>query len=223
MFAEPGLPLAEIPFAADGGLNLRFYRKSSFRRFSIAELIQSQVRQEAGEKALVPAAAFQGQDRHHRPDRPGPARQPPNSGQCHRLRLRTARHGAGQPAAARLHPRDRSPAAVAAGAAGHPPAEPVPVQDQGASKCSCWRRWASSCWRWPANFLLFRLGFDLDFIPLFLGLVACRGYDAYHRYQRVRREKKFIEKAFKNYLSDSLLAEIMKNPGACTWAARKSW
>ena len=49
---------------------------------------------------------------------------------------------------------------------------------------------------------------------MFLGLVAVSGYDAYNRYQRVRREKKFIQKAFKDYLSDSLLAEVMKNPGA---------
>ena len=63
------------------------------------------------------------------------------------------------------------------------------------------------------NFILFRAGFDLDFIPLFLGLVICSGYDAYIRYQRVRREKKFIEGAFKGYMSDSLLAEIKKNPG----------
>ncbi len=62
------------------------------------------------------------------------------------------------------------------------------------------------------NLFLFFSGLDLDFIPLFIGLVSCSGYDAYNRYQRVRREKKFIQNAFKNYLSDSLLAEIMKNP-----------
>jgi adenylate cyclase len=62
------------------------------------------------------------------------------------------------------------------------------------------------------NLILFNSGLDLDFIPLFIGLVTCSGYDAYNRYQRVRREKKFIQNAFKNYLSDSLLAEIMKNP-----------
>ena len=45
-----------------------------------------------------------------------------------------------------------------------------------------------------------------------LGLVLTTANDVYERYRRVRREKKFIQNAFKNYLSDSLLAEIMKNP-----------
>jgi adenylate cyclase len=71
------------------------------------------------------------------------------------------------------------------------------------------------------NLLLFNSGCDLDFIPMFIGLVACSGYDAYNRYQRVRREKKFIQNAFKNYLSDSLLAEVMKNPGALNLGGEK--
>jgi adenylate cyclase len=58
LFANPQLSLAEIPFAADSGLNLKFYKKNSFRRFSISELIQSQVRLEARQKAVVAAIDF---------------------------------------------------------------------------------------------------------------------------------------------------------------------
>ena len=54
LYAEPRLDLDDIPFAADGGLNLRFYRKDSFRAYAISELIQSQVRREAGEEPVVP-------------------------------------------------------------------------------------------------------------------------------------------------------------------------
>ena len=62
------------------------------------------------------------------------------------------------------------------------------------------------------NFFLFKQGIDQDFSPIFLGLVLTTANDVYDRYRRVRREKKFIQNAFKNYLSDSLLAEIIKNP-----------
>ncbi|TFG74834.1 MAG: CHASE2 domain-containing protein, partial [Chrysiogenales bacterium] len=58
LFADPRLLLAEIPFAADGGLNLKFYQPTSFRRHSISELIQSQVRLEAGEPPSLDTTAF---------------------------------------------------------------------------------------------------------------------------------------------------------------------
>jgi adenylate cyclase len=210
-FAEPGLPLERIPFAADGGLNLRFLRRGSFRSYSISQLIQSQVRIESGEKAILPASAFRDKIVLIGPtalglldNRPTPVNATGSGFELHATAL------------ANLLQRDF-----------------IRVIDP---------RWqwlfvllaiillnrllcGIKALQWQLllalgvilaaaamNFLLYFLGFDLDLLPLCLGLVACAGYDAYQRYQRIRREKKFIEKAFKGYMSDALLAEVKKNP-----------
>jgi adenylate cyclase len=58
LFVDPGLTIQQIPFADDGGLNLKFYQRGSFQRYSISELIQSQVRLEAGQAAVIAAEKF---------------------------------------------------------------------------------------------------------------------------------------------------------------------
>ncbi|MDD8012702.1 MAG: adenylate/guanylate cyclase domain-containing protein [Acidobacteriota bacterium] len=211
MYAEPGLVLQEVPFAADGGLNLRFYRKDSFRTYAISELIQSQVRREAGEEPLVPAAELKG-----------------------RIVV------IGATATGLLDNRANPVNASGSGFELHATAMANLLQRDFIRILDPWLQWLLvllaiavlnlflsriKALPWQlllalavillalvGNFILFYLGVDLDFLPLFVGLVTGTGYDAYTRYQRVRREKKFIEKAFKGYMSDSLLAEIMKNP-----------
>ncbi len=220
LFADPRLSLAEIPFAADGGLNLYFYQPRSFRRHSISELIQSQVRLEAGEKAVLAPATFKD-----------------------KIVI------IGATAQGLLDNRSTPVNAIGSGFELHATAlgnlldrDFVRVADPRlqwllvlaavlllnlflsrikAIQAQLLAALAVVLLALAANLLLFRLGRDLDFIPLFIGLVAASGYDAYNRYQRVRREKKFIQNAFKNYLSDSLLAEIMKNPGALNLGGEK--
>ncbi len=86
---------------------------------------------------------------------------------------------------------------------------------------SCWRRWQPSCWPWPATCSCSAWGSTSISSRCSSAWSPVSGYDAYNRYQRVRREKKFIQKAFKNYLSDSLLAEVMKNPAGLNLGGEK--
>ena len=212
LFADPGLELEKVPFAADGGLNLRFYRRDSFRTYAISELIQSQVRRDAGEEPIVPAADINGKiviigatatgllD-----NRATPVNADGSGFELHATAL------------ANLLRRDFIRVV-------DPRLQWLLVLLAIALLNLFLSRVKTLSWQLgialavivlalAGNFLLFRAGLDLDFIPLFLGLVVCSGTDAYVRYQVVRREKKFIESAFKGYMSDSLLAEIKKNPG----------
>jgi len=220
MFADPQLSLAEIPFAADSGLNLKFYKKNSFRRFSISELIQSQVRLEARQKAVVPAADFK-----DKIVMIGPTAQGLLDNRSNPLNAAGSGFELHATALANLLERDfirvldsrlqwlLALLLIALLNFSLPRIKALPWQLLAA--------FSAILLVLAGNLFLFYLGFDLDFIPLLLGLVACTGYDAYNRYQRVHREKKFIQNAFKNYLSDSLLAEVMKNPGALNLGGAK--
>jgi adenylate cyclase len=209
--ADPHLALSDIPFVADGGLNLVFYRKGSFRRLSISQVIQSQVRSEAGETAVVPPATFKGNVVF-----------------------------IGATAQALLDNRSTPVDAIGSGFELHATALSNLLERDFIRVIDPRLQWllvllviavfnyflarfrsiqmqlmtaaAVLLLAAVANFSLFRLGADQDFLPLFLGLVTCAAHDAYQRYQRERRERKFIQKAFKGYLSNSLLSEIMKNP-----------
>ena len=211
LFADPKLSLAEIPFATDGGLNLKFYKKNSFQRYSISWLIQSQVFLEDRQAAVVPAEKFKN---------------------------KIILIGATAPALFDNQPTPLN--AVGAGFELHATALSNFLARDFIRVLPPWLQWLlvflaigalngllvrinSIYWQVLAatammllalagNFILFDLGFDQDFLPLFLGLVLTTANDVYDRYRRLRREKKFIQNAFKNYLSDSLLAEIMKNP-----------
>jgi adenylate cyclase len=211
IYAQPGLDLSRVPFAADGGMSLRFYRKGSFRTYAISELIQSQVRRQAGEPPYVPA-----------------------------VELKDKVVVIGATASALLDNRATPIDPAGAGFELHATALANLLRRDHIRVLAPWLQWlvvllaivmlnlllpriASLPWQLLAvlaavalalagNFLAFRQGLDLDLIPLLLALVAGSGADAFERYQRVRREKKFIEKAFKGYMSDALLAEIMKNP-----------
>jgi len=211
LFVDQELQLADIPFAADGGLNLNFYKKGSFPSYSIAELIQSQVRLEAGEEAVVPADDFKdkivliGPTAQGLLDNRASPVNPAGSGfELHATAL------------ANLLERDF-----------------IRVLDTRLQwllvllviallnfslfriKALHWELLLALgviLLTLAGNLFLFYLGVDLDFIPIFIGLISCAGYDAFDRYQRVHREKKFIEKAFKGYMSDALLAEVKKNP-----------
>ncbi len=211
MYAEPGLALENVPFATDGGVNLRFYRKDSFRTYAISELIQSQVRREAGEEPLVSPSELKGKivvigatatgllD-----NRANPVNAAGSGFELHATAIANLlQHDFIRV----LDPRLQWLLVLLA----------IAVLNLFLSRIKAlpWQllvALAIILLALAGNFILFYLGVDLDFLPLFMGLVTCTGYDAYNRYQRVRREKKFIENAFKGYMSDSLLAEIMKNP-----------
>ena len=211
MFVDPKLSLAEIPFADDGGLNLKFYKKNSFQRYSISELIQSQVRMGEGQTAVVPSNKF---------------------------RDKIVLIGATAPGL--LDNRPSPVNAAGSGFELHAAALSNLLAGDFIRVLPPWLQWSlvllaiailngvlfrikSIYWQVLAaaamillalagNFSLFKFGFNQDFSPIFLGLALTTANDVYDRYRRERLKKKFIQNAFKNYLSDSLLAEIMKNP-----------
>ena len=211
LFVDPKMKTKQIPFANDGGLNLKFYSKGSFERYSISELIQSQVRLQEGQAAVVPTAKFK-----------------------NKIVL------IGATAPGLLDNRPSPVNAAGSGFELHATALSNFLTGDFLNVVPVWLQWVlvllaiaalngllfrikSISWQVLAatavvllalagNLFLFKLGFDLDFLPLLVGLVLTTANDVLERYRRVRREKKFIQNAFKNYLSDSLLAEIMKNP-----------
>lgn len=211
LHADPGLDLKRVPFAADGGLNLRFYRGGSFRDYAISELIQSQVRRQAGEEPVLPPAELRGKivvigatatallDNRATPVNPV------SSGfELHATAVANLLHG---DFVRVLDPRLQWLLVLLL----------IALLNLFLSRLRTLPRQllaalAAVLAALAGNVLLFRAGIDLDFIPLLAALASVTGYDAFQRYQQVRREKKFIEKAFKGYMSDSLLAEIMKNP-----------
>jgi len=211
LFVDPKLKTTQIPFADDGGLNLKFYSRGSYQRYSISELIQSQVHLEEGHKAFVPTERFKD-----------------------KIVL------IGATATALLDNRPSPVDAAGSGFELHATALSNFLARDFVRVLPDWLQWCivlmaiaalngllfrikSIFWQvlaalamillaLAANLLLFKSGFDQNFLPIVLGLVITTANDVYERYRRVRREKKFIQNAFKNYLSDSLLAEIMKNP-----------
>ena len=211
LFVDPDLKIEQIPFAADGGLNLKFYSRDSFQRFSISQLIQSQVNLEEGQASFVPAEKF---------------------------RDKIVLIGATAPALFDNRPTPVN--AVGAGFELHATALSNFLTRDFIRVLPAWLQWllvfaaivalngllvriksiygqmlaaaVVTLLALAGNFFLFAFGFDQDFLPVLLGLLLTTADDVYDRYRRVRREKKFIQNAFKNYLSDSLLAEIMKNP-----------
>jgi len=220
LFADPRLALAEIPFGADGGLSLKFYRPGSFRRHSISEVIQSQLRLEAGETAVLRPADFKDKivvigatAQALLDNRSTPVNAIGSGFELHATALANFLERDFMRA---VDPRLQWLLVLAA----------ILLLNLFLSRIKAIQlqlllALAAVLLALAGNLLLFNAGSDLDFIPLFIGLVACSGYDAYNRYQRVRREKKFIQNAFKNYLSDSLLAEVMKNPGALNLGGEK--
>ncbi len=220
LYAAPGLDLDRVPFAEDGGLKLRFYRKGSFRAYAASELIQSQVRREAGEEPVVAPAD---------------------------LKDRIVVIGA--TATGLLDHRATPVSAVSSGFELHATAIANLLHNdflRGLDPRLYWllvllavaglnlllsrlktlsgqllAALGAALLLLGANLSLFRIGIDMDLIPLLAGVAGCAGYDSYVRYQRVRREKKFIESAFRGYMSDSLLAEILKNPAGLRLGGEK--
>jgi len=211
LFVDPKLALEQIPFAADGGLNLKFYDKSSFRRYRISQLIQSQVRREEGNAPVIPASDFKNKIVLIGPtasglldNRPSPGNAAGSGFELHA----TALHNFLAADFIRVWP---------------PWLQWLLVFLAIAALNFALFRIQSIDWQVAAavaaillalagNLFLFHLCIDQDLLPLVLGLLLTTAHDVYHRYQSERRKKKFIQNAFKNYLSDSLLAEIMKNP-----------
>ncbi|MBN2345222.1 MAG: adenylate/guanylate cyclase domain-containing protein [Candidatus Aminicenantes bacterium] len=210
-FADPTLSPEEVPFAADGGMNLKFYRKGGFARYGIAQVIQSQVRREAGEEAVVPAAAFRdrvvviGATALALLDNRATPVDPLGAGfELHATALANFLERDFIRAVPRAWQWLLVLLAVALLNALLPGMATIQRQLLLAL--------AAMLLATSGNALLFHAGLDLDLLPLLVGMAACSGSDAYLRYQRMHREKKFIEGAFKGYMSDSLLAEILKNP-----------
>ena len=105
LFVDPELKIGQIPFADDGGLNLKFYSRGSFQRYSISELIQSQVRLEEGQAAVVPAEKFKDKIVLIGATAPGLLDNRPSPLNRRRFGLRTARNGVEQFPGPGFHPR----------------------------------------------------------------------------------------------------------------------
>lgn len=219
-FVDPQLSWAAIPFAADGRLNLRFYKKNSFRRFSIAEVIQSQVRLEEGKASAVAAVDFKDKIVLIGPTAQGlldNRSTPVNAGgsgfELHATALANLLE---RDFIRVIDPRLQWLLVLLAIAAFNYFLSRIrSIQAQVLTAVGVILLAAAG------NFLLFYLGADQNFLPLFAGLFTSAAQDVYRRYQRERRKKKIIQNAFKNYMSDSLLVEIMKNPDALKLGGEK--
>ncbi len=211
LYLEPKTDLRRIPFAHDGSLNLVFYRKTSFPRMRIADVIQSQVRIDEGKSPIIPPVELRG---------------------------KIVIVGATAPGLLDLRPTPLD----ATGSGFEIPATALanflrrdfrvdlsPVLQWSlillliflvngllAESKSYVSQVLISLLFFAGvvlvNFLAFRLGVNLNLLPQLLAVGLISAYDLYYRYHQARREKKFIQGAFRNYLSDSLLKQILKNP-----------
>lgn len=64
----------------------------------------------------------------------------------------------------------------------------------------------------PLNVYLFKKNIVLDFLPQFIAVALVSAFVVYYRYRTVGKEKRFLKQAFRNYLSESLLNDIVKDP-----------
>lgn len=211
LYLDPGMDMRRLPFADDGSLNLVFYRKNSFRRLRIADVIQAQVRFDEGKAPLIPPGEFKG---------------------------KIVIIGATAPGLLDLRPTPLD----ATGSGFEIPATALanflcrdfrvdlrPVLQWSlvllliflvngllAKAKSYVAQVLVSLFFLIGvvlvNFLAFRLGVNFSLLPPLLAVGLISSYDLYYRYHQARREKKFIQGAFRNYLSDSLLKQILKNP-----------
>ena len=211
LYLDPGMDMRRIPFADDGSLNLVFYRKDSFRRLRIVDVIQSQVRIDEGKSPIIPADELKG---------------------------RIIIVGATAPGLLDLRPTPLE----ATGAGFEIPATALAnfLRRDFRVDLHSVLQWSlvllliflvngllTKAKSYVAqvlvsllffvgvvlvNFLAFRLGVNFSLLPQLLSVGLISSYDLYYRYHLARREKKFIQGAFRNYLSDSLLKQILKNP-----------
>ena len=63
-----------------------------------------------------------------------------------------------------------------------------------------------------ANFILFKFNYNIDLLPFLYGIFITSIYVLYYKYQIEGKEKRFLKKAFQNYLSPTLLSELVNNP-----------
>jgi len=217
---DPDLDLHRIPFNPDGSLALAFYRDNSFTSVPIAQVIQSQVRFEEGNAPELSAKLFRGKivfigaralgllDR-----RPSPLKADGSGFELHAAALTNFLR--------RDFIRDVPPLVallllvVFVVALNFLLARCKSYIVQGAVSL------AFLLLAWAAGYALFVLRLNLRLLPLTLAVALTSTYDIYHRYLIVRREKRFIQGAFQNYLSDSLLRQIMRDPQALVLGGEK--
>jgi adenylate cyclase len=211
MYADPGLEMAKIPFAADGGLNLKFYTPGRFERCGISELIQSQVRSLQGQPPVIRREKFRGKivligatATSLLDNRPSPVHAAGTGMELHATALGNFLR---RDFLRVLPPWLQALLLLLAIALLNGLLSRISsIRGQVLTAAVAVVATASG------GVVLFALDLDMNLLPISLGLLLTTANDVYGRYRRARREKKFIQDAFQNYLSDSLLAEIMKNP-----------
>ena len=62
------------------------------------------------------------------------------------------------------------------------------------------------------NFILYKFNYNIDLLPFLYGIFFTSIYVLYYKYQIEGKEKRFLKKAFQNYLSPILLSELVNNP-----------
>jgi adenylate cyclase len=211
LFLNRKTELKQVPFAKDGSLNLVFYRKESFRRLRISDVIQSQVRVAEGQQPVVSRTEFKGKIVIVGATAPGllDLRPTPLNGSGGGFEIAAT-------ALLNFHRRDFRVNFPIAAQWGVLLLIVLLLNGMLFKTKSYWTQGVVSLSFFvgavAANFLGFRFGVNLNLLPQILAIVGTSSYDVYHRYYQVRREKKFIQGAFRNYLSDSLLKQILKNP-----------
>jgi len=199
------------PFSKDGGVLVKYYHEDSFPTCSISDLIQSRVRIVEGEKPILPPEIFKD---------------------------KVVFIGATAPGLLDLRPTPVNPRTP--GFVINASALVNFLKDDYLRRVPPWIQWAlvlaiiftlnlllsrvDSYLKQififllavgvllPLNVYLFKQNIVLDFLPQFIAVAAVSAYVVYYRYRTVGKEKRFLKLAFRNYLSESLLNDIVKDP-----------
>ncbi len=220
LFLRPDLDPARIPFNGDGSLLIRFYRSDSFPRYRLADVIQSEVRLAEGKSPIILPAVFKD---------------------------KVVIIGATAPGLLDLRPSPLAPVTSAFELQANSLLNFL-RQDFLRQPGEAWQWLAvlllvallnlallgSRSYLLQAllslaavglalalNIVLFFAGLNLVLLPQLAAVALTSATDITTCYHRLHREKKFIQAAFQNYLSDSLLKQVLKNPAGLALGGEK--
>ncbi|MCP5102790.1 MAG: adenylate/guanylate cyclase domain-containing protein [bacterium] len=200
-----------IPDSSDGAVLVKYYHEDSFRTFSIADLIQSGLQVAEGKKPILPPEMFKD---------------------------KIVFIGATAPGLLDLRPTPVDPRTP--GFVINATALVNFLKDDYPGPVPPWIQWLlvlaviftlnflllrvdsylkqifisilTSAVLISFNLYLFKQDIVMNFLPQFIAVTFVSAYVVYYRYQTVGKEKKFLKHAFRNYLSESLLNDIVKDP-----------
>ncbi len=219
-FLRHGYDAGRLPLDRDGTLKVHFYKPASFPVYAMDEVIQSQVLLEEGRPPVLDPALFQGKAVIIGATAPGllDIRPTPLDGRAPGFRL----HATALANLLRNETVRRPPpwllgallALLLGGLAW------LLERSRGVTQRAL-VGFAVALLVVAACLLPFAWRVDLPLLPPLAGVALLSTWDVWSRYRRARRDKLVIQNAFQNYLSDSLLQQIMERPEALKLGGEK--